>query len=171
MSTKNRTYQQQAFAAYPPERWTLIPLHRPDDTAKDKKTGRVRKLGKAPLDRNWTTAKYDTRAVVKRCVREGRNVGVRLTDEQLVIDVDPRNGGEEGFDNLCFMIGMDPEQFPRVATGADGSHYYMRKPAGLAIVDSLPDFPGVEYKSEGRQVLAAGSVHPDTGRSYKFAPD
>jgi len=46
----------------------------------------------------------------------------------------------------------------------------MRKPEGAEVVGSLPDYPGVEFKSLGRQVVAAGSVHPDTGRLYAWDP-
>src|SRR6185312_9028066 len=88
--------------------------------------------------------------------------------DQLVIDVDPRNGGTDGFVDLCLELGIDPATWPRVVTGSGGSHYYMTKPAGLAIVDTLDGFPGVEFKSRGRQVVAAGSIHPDTGKFYAW---
>ncbi len=48
-----------------------------------------------------------------------------------------------------------------------GKHYFMRKPPGLKIVDTLEKYPGVEFKSAGRQVVCAGSIHPN-GNSYKW---
>ena len=54
----------------------------------------------APLDFNWTTKTYDSRAVLERCIANNRNVGVRLKSDQLVVDVDPRNGGDVGLANL-----------------------------------------------------------------------
>src|SRR5581483_5529145 len=135
---------------------------------KPNKQGGVRKVGKAPLDSNWTTRPYDSAQVLARCINENRNVGVRLTEEQLVIDVDPRNGGAEGFAKLCEDIGLDADDFPRVETGSGGLHVLMAKPAGLQIVDTLEACAGVEFKSKGRQVVAAGSIHPDTLKPYKW---
>ncbi len=157
---------RNAVLAYKPQIFTLIPLHKPDATRTKK--GVTRKIGKAPLDRNWTKRPYDTRAVVARCLKENRNVGVRLTKGQLVLDIDPRNGGVDGFFNLCLELGLDPKHFPRVETGSGGSHYYMTKPTDVPVLDTLKDYPGVEFKSKGRQVVAAGSIHPDTLAYYKW---
>lgn len=155
-----------SLRAYDSREWTLIPLHRPDD--KSKKHGRVRKDGKRPLDFNWTTREYDSKAVLKRCLEDNRNVGVRLKPGQLVIDVDPRNGGTGGFSNLCADLAIDESEFPCVKTGSGGFHYYMSKPEHLLIVDTLEDYPGVEFKSKGRQVVASGSIHPETGDFYAW---
>ena len=51
-------------------------------------------------------------------------------------------------------------------TGSGGYHIYMAKPEGLSVKDSLPEYPGIEYKSFGRQVVAPGSIHPDTHQLY-----
>ncbi len=146
--------------------WQLIPLHRPAD--RSSWNGKPRADGKRPLDRNWTTKIYDFRKVVAAAVAQGRNVGVRLTAEQLVIDVDPRNGGDAGFDALCRDLGLDRNAWPHIVTGSGGGHYYLTKPAGEKVVDSVDQYPGVEFKSAGRQVVAAGSVHPDTMRRYEW---
>lgn len=158
--------RRQSVEAYNPGSFDLIPLHRPSATRE--RNGITRKVGKSPLDKNWTSKAYDSRAVLKRCIEDNRNVGVRLRSDQLVIDVDPRNGGEQGFTDLCLHLGLDDSQFPRVITGSGGSHYYMTKPADVSVVDTRKDFPGVEFKSKGRQVVAAGSIHPDTQAYYEW---
>lgn len=48
---------------------------------------------------------------------------------------------------------------------------YFRKPADLSMVNELDAYRGVEFKSLGRQVVAAGSVHPETGRLYALDDD
>ncbi len=151
--------------------FTLIPLHKPHDLMK-LKGGKTKEVGKAPLDSKWTTKAYNSKAVRARCIKEERNAGVRLTDEQLVIDVDPRNGGEAGFAALCHDLGIDGDAFPRVITGSGGFHCYMQKPADMLIRDTLEsdDYDGVEFKSRGRQVVAAGSIHPN-GTPYRWSDD
>ena len=89
-----------------------------------------------------------------------------------MIDVDPRNGGDRGFQKLCFNLGLDPDEWPRVITGSGGWHCYMSKPADVLICDTIDndDYKGVEFKSAGRQVVAAGSRHPDGGY-YRWSED
>jgi hypothetical protein len=141
-----------------------IPLHRYDETRTVK--GKTRQLGKAPIHKNWTTRHYRTDAVIKKCESDNRNMGARLRASDLVIDVDPRNGGDKGFADLCKDIGLDARLFPTVATGSGGLHLYGKKPADLPIVDTLKNYPGVEFKSKNRQVVAAGSIHPDEPHRY-----
>lgn len=147
------------------EKWTLIPLHKWDHTSV--KNGKPRKDGKRPLDKDWTTRAYD-RATVLEAARRGHNIGVRLNEHQLVVDVDPRNmpPGRDTFQELCEATGLDPDDYPHVRTGSGGRHIYMRKKPGQVLVDSLEGYEGVEFKSLGRQVVAPGSLHPETGQHY-----
>ncbi|WP_210183133.1 bifunctional DNA primase/polymerase [Bradyrhizobium sp.] len=156
------------FIGYDPSAFDFIPLHRP----KAKKTypnGKVREVGKAPLHPKWTTKRYDPKAVKAQCEAEERNGGIRLKDAQLVVDIDPRNGGELGWLTLCHDLGIEEGMFPKVITGSGGAHLYMTKPADVLIRDTLEseEYPGVEFKTKGRQVVAAGSEHPNGG-VYKW---
>lgn len=156
---------------YDTTRFQLIPLHRPK-AVMTLPNGTKKPVGKAPLHAKWTTKTYDSDAVRRAALEEGRNVGVRLTDDLLVIDVDPRNGGDVGYLALCFDLGIDGEKFPRVITGSGGFHCYMTKPADVLVRDTLDaeEYNGVEFKSKGRQVVAAGSIHPN-GKPYYWSPD
>jgi len=156
------------LAPYLAANYELIPLHKPDTVSE--RHGKQRRDGKRPLDPNWTTRPYDAAAVAKRCAKEGRNVGVRLSAGQMVIDVDPRNfkDGNDSFGDLCLDLGLDAAAWPHVVTGSGGHHYYMTKPSDVPVLDSLDGYPGVEFKSKGRQVVSAGSIHPETGKLYEF---
>jgi len=140
--------------------YELIPLHH---------------RSKAPQHKNWTKRVYNSDGVVKNAERDGNNVGVRLRASDLVIDYDPRNdprGGDEpnAFSDFVLWTGMDPTDWPTVKTGGGGLHLYLSKPDDLPILDSAKGFPGIEFKTLGRQVVAPGSVHPN-GEQYAWLSD
>lgn len=148
----------------------LIPLHKPfaKKTFQGKNGVRIKPLGKAPIHPNWTKREYDSAETVREHGGK-RNIGWRIPTGVVVVDVDKRHGGLRGLKKLRDKLGLDLKKYPRVKTGADGLHIFMRVPEGFAMVGSLPDFEGVEYKGIGFQVVAAGSVHPDTGKHYCWA--
>jgi hypothetical protein len=142
----------------------LMPLHKPDDV-KTLKGGAIRLQGKAPRDKDWVRRRYDSAKIV-RSQRVGcYNIGVQLTSELLVVDIDPRNGGTEGWFAFCAEFGVDPDEYPCAETGGGGRHFYMRKPRDVKVIDTLEAYAGVEFKSFGRQVVCPGSIHP-SGKLY-----
>ncbi|EKU26058.1 AAA family ATPase [Xanthomonas graminis] len=150
----------EAAADYRDARLDLIPLRRRD---------------KVPADKRWQERSYDHAEVLERARRDGLNLGVRLPADLVVVDVDPRNfpAGRDSLAELAAAFGLPLASAPHVLTGNldhPGHHFYFRKPAGVVLVDSVDGFEGVEFKSLGRQVVAAGSVHP-TGGLYRWAPD
>jgi putative DNA primase/helicase len=152
----------------------LIPLHKYDKTVRTQKG--LAERGKVPRDFDWTKKDYSDFDAEHHMRSTKGNVGVRLSADLLVIDVDPRNfrNGESlntdnPFSRLCNAAGIDPEGYPTVRTGGGGFHLYMRKPVDVEIRGGLPDeYPGVEFKTEGRQVVAPGSLHPGTGQHYRW---
>ena len=152
--------------------FTLIPLHRHDAQIPDKK-GKLKPAGKRPQHLNWTKQVYNSAAVLEGAAKSGWNLGVRLTGHDLVVDVDPRHfpdGETMDTDNplrqLEAACGFSYADYPHTVTGSGGLHIWMKKDPGLSVRDSLPEYPGVEYKTLGRQVVAPGSIHPDTGKLY-----
>jgi hypothetical protein len=101
------------------------------------------------------------------------NVGVRAGHGLGVVDVDPRAGGEDNLSDLEHEHGELPATVTVLSGGADnGRHLYLRAP------DALQTFTlaaGVQVRAlagTGRpqQCVAPPSIHPDTGREYRFAP-
>src|SRR3954447_6236766 len=90
---------REALARYLAAGYTLIPLHvytaKSMRVSRDKKTGERKNVmvkdGKRPRDKSWTKRDYSSKAVLNECVGSNINVGIRLSADQLVIDVDPRN--------------------------------------------------------------------------------
>ncbi len=128
--------------------------------------------GKKPVATNWTHIAIDSASVLHQAKQKGLNVGVRLSASDLIIDVDPRNypAGRDSLAELVKDLRLDLSKTPCVHTGGGGFHYYLTKPEGLSIVGSLEMYPGIDFKTLGGQVVAAGSIHPDTGKLYQPAP-
>jgi hypothetical protein len=119
--------------------------------------------GKVPTDLAWQKRCYDSAELAANlgtC-----NLGVRIPPNLLVVDVDPRNGGDESFKRLAEDAHLDVNAYPRVRTGGDGLHVYMWLPEGSECVTHHDRYPGIDFKSSG-QVVAPGSIHPLTGKAY-----
>lgn len=166
----------------------IIPLHEPTATRRIFRKGAavldkdgkplVKPIGKAPRDKDWTTRLYEPAKVIRQCIANGWNIGGRIPEGWLVIDIDVRHGGDEGFANLCADFGLDPDAWPCQRTGSGGRHYFLRIPKGRKISVTLkhddddpeesdefnpPRYRGVEFKTIGTQIVAPGSIHPDGG--------
>lgn len=98
------------------------------------------------------------------------NVGVRARATDLIIDVDPKNGGLESFHALQWDTDEDFERYPRTWTGRGngGFHLYMAKPATERLRWHLKGYPGIDFQSLGRYVVGPGSIHPDTQLPYTW---
>jgi hypothetical protein len=125
---------------------------------------------KIPRDKGWRTTRYGD-GELKRWVQDGGNVGIRLRDTDLVLDVDPRNfpPGDDPFQRLCKDVDAALSVAPTVLSGRGdgGRHIYFLKPASVRIVGKLDAYPGIDFRSAGSLVVAAGSRHPDTGGTYE----
>ena len=127
---------------------------------------------KVPRDVGWRSIDYgafDHEAWLK----QGGNVGIRLTDSDLVIDVDPRHSGVESFKQLCSDIDRDLGAVPNTITGRGdgGRHLFLKKPAAVSVRSRLPHYTGIDFKTAGGFVVAPGSRHPDTRGIYRLDPD
>jgi hypothetical protein len=143
----------------------LIPLHKWDYV-----DSKGRERGKSPKDAKWVSTNYDKFDAAAH-MENGYNVGLRPTPALLIIDVDMHHkerNGRESFKELITDLGIDEKtvlSWPCVETGSGGLHYYVEKDPDIVVRDSLEGYPGVEFKSFGRQVVAAGSKHPN-GKLY-----
>lgn len=145
----------------------LFRLHRYNVVYTDLK-GRLKPRGKTPLARGWQKEPPLDSSALRRHMADGGNIGIRLGDSHFVIDVDPRNGGRESYERL--MKDFPQSDAPTVITGTDGQHIFLRKPDTFEIVGGLPGYPGIDFKKKGGYVVAAGSVHPETERTYHLDP-
>jgi Bifunctional DNA primase/polymerase, N-terminal/Primase C terminal 1 (PriCT-1) len=103
------------------------------------------------------------------------NLGVR-TDLLVVLDADPRHGGDE---TLAALEHANP--FPktwRVLTGGGGEHVIFKCPANIIIGSSNATGPaanpvlgaGIDVRAQGGYIVAPPSRHI-SGRSYTWSVD
>lgn len=148
----------------------LIPLKKWNAVSRN--NGKQIPVGKAPRDLNWRKKQYSHKDI-KTAVVEGYNSGWRLGPEDLVLDVDPKNGGDKSLEKIEARFNVRFEEIaPTVITGSGGRHFYFHKDPSIKIREILEDeegesYPGIEFKTNGRQVVAAGSRHP-SGNWYEF---
>lgn len=91
------------------------------------------------------------------------NVGVATGSGLVVIDIDPRHGGEEGFDDVVDRLGRLPDTVEAI-TGSKGRHIYLRVPDGIEVRNSAGTLGlGVDVRGEGGYVVAAPSTHVSGG--------
>ncbi len=94
------------------------------------------------------------------------NIGGRVPEGMVVIDIDPYHGG---LDSLA-ALEKKYEPLPTTLTdlsgrGDGGAHYFFRRPPGQLTGRRLG--VGIDVKTSGGYVVLAPSAHPDTGRRYR----
>ena len=101
--------------------YTLIPLYR----------------GKNPNRKGWTQTPYGKHGPDELA---SMNYGVLLKPGDLVVDIDPRNfkTDDNPVERLTKKIGTQLHSFA-VATGNDGYHIYLRKPADLLVRNAIKE--------------------------------
>lgn len=90
-----------------------------------------------------------------------------ICDTFLIIDIDPRNGGVEGFAKLEKDTGLSFKELSSfvVATGGGGWHIYFKNTTDKPLRKNLDKYPGIDFKSSGF-VVGAGSLHR-SGNEYE----
>jgi predicted P-loop ATPase len=121
---------------------------------------------KIPLAKGWRNQTRLSEITLMKHLRKGDNIGVRLKPGEIVIDVDPRNGGKDSFQRLRRELKLDPTEWPCVTTGSGGQHFYLRIDPALEIRGKL--YEGIDIKKDGGFVVAPGSIHPN-GEQYIWA--
>jgi hypothetical protein len=123
---------------------------------------------KKPWASNWQyTPEWsdDQLEVMEECGQFDNGFGV-LCDGWIIIDIDPRNGG-----TLDSVRNWYNQSGYAVKTGGGGWHIYFKSPGG-AFLQSLLQYPGIDFKTSG-YVVGSGSLHA-SGSYYeddKGAPD
>lgn len=88
-------------------------------------------------------------------------------NDLVVLDIDPRNGGEMSLAELV-AEGLEIPESIEVITGGGGRHLYFRHSThGFPCHQNLLGKPGLDFKSNGGYVVCPPSIH-ESGNFYKF---
>lgn len=127
---------------------------------------------KTPTDHGWTVAPSPIKTAQDANVYRdlGYNLGYRIPKGILVIDVDPKNGGDETFSNMFPSV----QRLPRTTnTPSGGWHIYTQLPHGTdptSLRKNSKDYPGIDFLRVGAQVVMPGSTL-GTGKDYHLSAD
>ncbi len=96
------------------------------------------------------------------------NLGIVPGLDVVVLDIDPRNGGDVSFAQLEIDIGELPPTI-EVVTGSGGFHRYYRLPSADVgrLKAHVSKYPGIDFKGPSGFLVGPGSVHPN-GNLYYF---
>lgn len=128
---------------------------------------------KIPVVSGWKNRKADILTVYaeEKLYTMNDAYGIVLRPQDLVIDIDPRNFKDNinPWKKLKTDLGLSSVAPPAVLTGGGGAHLYFRKPEDIDIVLKLKEYPGLDFKSGGRNkgayVVGPGSNHA-SGKRY-----
>jgi len=147
----------QAAAKYRERGWSVLPLRHGD---------------KRPLIL-WDAlqqSRADAALIAQWFARwPNANVGV-VTGEisnLIVLDVDPKHGGDDSLAELERRFGPLPETV-EAHTGGGGRHLYFAHPGGL-VPNRVGLAQGIDLRGDGGYVVAPPSQHPN-GQLYAWAP-
>lgn len=155
--------------------WPVFPCRSHAEEHVDQATGEIITLGeKTPLTPNGFKGATRFPRIIERWWSDWPNAAVGLpTGEKtgfFALDIDNKPGGANGFD---WLSEMEAEHGPlpdtaRVTSPNGGLHIYFKYVVGTRNRGALG--AGVDIRSEGGYVLAAGSTMAN-GRSYKWETD
>jgi hypothetical protein len=128
--------------------------------------------GKEPTITSWQDPISRARVDLPGHIRGGGNIGLVIGPDHLIMDIDPRNGGAASFKQLQQDLPAFAMLYtPTVLTAGQGAHFYFALPPGHGrrINKSLPQYPGIDWLTGNRYVVAPGSSN-GTG-TWRWYPD
>lgn len=153
----------------------------------------LRPKSKAPVNDGWSEAPVYTFEQLKKLYRSGQNVGVRLGKPSKidglylhVIDLDIRlaDARDEAFDELEALfpsVNWNRMTCVKSGSGGESRHFYFLTDdpfRSKKLAHSEHKFTGkdgklhweweIELFGTGKQVALPPSIHPDTGKEYKW---
>lgn len=148
--------------------WRVFPLHSTDDAgmcscgnAECGGPGKHPRTARGCLDASTDAAQI--RAWWERW--SDANVGIATGAGLVVIDIDPRSGGDDSIVDLRRSLGALPDTVEAL-TGGGGRHIYLAAPCEVRNSAGVLA-PGIDVRGDGGYVVAPPSTHA-SGRGYAW---
>jgi len=160
-----------AALAYAADDWKVIPLHSPvAGGGCSCRRADCSSPAKHPRTAHGLRDATDECAVIERWWSQWpvANIGVLTGTGSviLVLDIDPRHGGDDALATMIAKHGELPETVT-AETGGGGTHYFFRHP-GRSVPSRTGIVRGIDCKADGGYVVAAPSIHA-SGTPYLWA--
>lgn len=130
--------------------------------------------GKKPKVKKWTERNLEN---CKTGFTDGDNVGIVTGKKSGIIGVDI-DWGQNGMETMKKWISKHGRpKTPYVITGTDAEHYYFEYEEGFKsasrVLKRKGEDVGIDVKTDGGQLVYPGSIHPVTGKLYRWgiSPD
>lgn len=121
--------------------------------------------GKRPIIPNWP----NVRLAKEKLYNHNNNFGWVLDNEDLVIDVDPRNGGLDSYKRLLDDIGLSDNHMEiSIKTPSGGFHIYLKKDKNYKFKKNYKNYKGIDFLSKGSQCVVIGNID---GNDYDLQLD
>lgn len=154
-------------------RWRVIPLHAPIDHGCSCRRPRCESVGKHPIERRWTaTASTNVQTIREWWSAHPRaNVGLVTGRGSgvVVLDVDPRHGGDDTLYDLERAHSPLPATV-EVVTGGGGRGLIFKAPETPIPTTAGALGPGLDTRGEGGLAVMPPSLHT-SGRRYEWSVD
>jgi len=128
-------------------------------------------MTKAPKTRHGYKDATRSEASIIQLWRKWPSAGIGVATGEpsgiVVLDIDPRNGGEDGFSDLAGRLGA-PGATVRVITPSGGWHAWYRAPSVPVTCSAGKLAPGVDVRGDGGYVVAPPTTRPD-GTGWRWA--
>jgi len=163
---------QTEIADYLHHGWYVVPIHgvmvarggelkctcgKPDCSSAGKHPTTPNGLKNATVNREWIDAWWKKWPWANVGIVTGALSGL------VVVDIDPRHGGDDTLDNLFVKHGSFGETVEAM-TGGGGRHFYFKHP-GFELKNSVGKLgAGIDVRGDGGYVLAPPSEHISGGK-------
>lgn len=154
--------------AYARRGWPVLPLHVPQAGQCSCGAPECTTVGKHPRTKHGAKDATTGEPMIRQWWSRwpGANVGIATgwVSGLVVVDVDPRNGGDNSLLALERQHGKLP-QTVEALTGGGGRHILFVHPGGR--IKNSPVAPGVDLKADGGYIVAPPSLHA-SGKAYAW---
>lgn len=140
--------------------WAVFPLHTPNKNHCSCQNPNCQSPGKHPRTKNGLKAASTNLNVINGWWKKWPDANIAIATGQesgfVVLDVDPRHGGEDSLELLINQYGPLPNTIEAI-TGGGGRHILFKNPGQVKNRTNV--LPGLDVRGEGGYIVVSPSLH------------